>query len=63
VLKFNPVRSVLNYLNEVKVELSKVTWPKNKRFETYLGSFDHLGCCRWLCQRLDYVFTKILEKS
>ncbi len=57
------MRSVLNYLNEVKVELSKVTWPKKQEvLRLTLVVLIISVVVAGYVSGLDYVFTKILEK-
>lgn len=62
MLKFVFVNKVLNYLKEVKLELSKVTWPKrNQVIKLTLIVFIISGIVAIYVGGLDFVYTKVLE--
>jgi preprotein translocase subunit SecE len=62
LIQFEPVKEVVSYLREVRLELTKVTWPKKNDIikltlivliiSTILGAY--LGF-------LDFTFTKLLK--
>lgn len=61
MLKFALVSKLINYLGEVKLELSKVTWPKkNEVIRLTLIVFIISGIVAVFVGGLDFVFTKIL---
>jgi len=61
VLKFVLVNKVINYLKEVKLELSKVTWPKKDQvIKLTLIVFVISGIVAIYVGGLDFIFTKIL---
>jgi len=56
------VKQVLAYLSEVRLELSKVTWPKrNDVIKLTLIVFIISGIVGAYTGALDYLFTKLLE--
>jgi preprotein translocase subunit SecE len=56
------VNKVINYLKEVKLELSKVTWPKKDQvIKLTLIVFVISGIVAIYVGGLDFVFTKVLE--
>jgi len=56
------VKQVLAYLSEVRLELSKVTWPKrNDVIKLTLIVFIISGIVGAYTGALDYIFTKLLE--
>lgn len=56
------MKSILSYLSEVRLELSKVTWPKrNEVIKLTLIVFIISGIVGAYTGALDFVFTKILE--
>jgi len=56
------VNKVINYLKEVKLELSKVTWPKKDQvIKLTLIVFVISGIVAIYVGGLDFVFTKFLE--
>jgi len=62
MLKFVFVNKVINYLKEVKLELSKVTWPKKDQvIKLTLIVFVISGIVAIYVGGLDFVFTKLLE--
>ncbi|MBU0998052.1 preprotein translocase subunit SecE [Patescibacteria group bacterium] len=62
MLKFVLVNKVINYLKEVKLELSKVTWPKkNQVIKLTLIVFVISGIVAIYVGGLDFIFTKALE--
>jgi preprotein translocase subunit SecE len=53
----------LNYLNEVKSELSKITWPKKEEvIKLTLIVFFFSGIVAVYVGGVDLIFTKLLEK-
>lgn len=62
MLKFGPVKTVINYLEEVRGELTKVVWPKREQvikltlivmiISAFVGAY--MG-------GLDFALTKLLE--
>jgi len=61
MLKFVLVNKVINYLKEVKLELSKVTWPKKDQvIKLTLIVFVISGIVAIYVGGLDFVFTKVL---
>ena len=62
LLQFEPVKPAINYLKEVRLELSKVVWPKREEvikltliviiISVIVGLY--LGA-------LDFIYTKLLE--
>lgn len=57
-----PVKQVLAYLSEVRLELSKVTWPKrNEVIKLTLIVFIISAIVGAYTGALDFVFTKLLE--
>jgi len=55
------VNKVINYLKEVKLELSKVTWPKKDQvIKLTLIVFVISGIVAIYVGGLDFIFTKIL---
>jgi len=62
VLKFVLVNKVINYLKEVKLELSKITWPKKEQvIKLTLIVFIISGIVAIYVGGIDFVFTKALE--
>jgi len=62
MLKFVLVNKVINYLKEVKLELSKVTWPKKKQvIKLTLIVFVISAIVAIYVGGLDFIFTKTLE--
>jgi len=62
MLKFVLVNKVINYLKEVKLELSKVTWPKkNQVIKLTLIVFVISAIVAIYVGGLDFIFTKALE--
>jgi len=56
------VNKVINYLKEVKLELSKVTWPKkNQVIKLTLIVFVISAIVAIYVGGLDFIFTKALE--
>ena len=56
------MKQVLAFLTEVKLELSKVTWPKrNEVIKLTLIVFIISGIVGAYTGALDFVFTKLLE--
>jgi len=56
------VKSILSYLSEVRLELSKVTWPKrNDVIKLTLIVFIISAIVGGYTGALDYLFTKLLE--
>ena len=56
------MKQVLAYLSEVRLELSKVTWPKrNDVIKLTLIVFIISGIVGAYTGALDYLFTKLLE--
>ena len=56
------MKQVLTYLSEVRLELSKVTWPKrNDVIKLTLIVFIISGIVGAYTGALDYLFTKLLE--
>ena len=56
------MKQVLAYLSEVRLELSKVTWPKrNDVIKLTLIVFIISGIVGAYTGALDYIFTKLLE--
>lgn len=56
------MKQVLAYLSEVRLELSKVTWPKrNEVIKLTLIVFIISGIVGAYTGALDFVFTKLLE--
>ncbi len=62
MVKFQFVRQVISYFSEVKVELSKVTWPKREEVVKLTAIvFVISGLVGLYLGGLDYLFTKLLE--
>lgn len=62
MLKFEPVRSAINYLKEVKLELSRVVWPKKEEVIKLTLTVIIISAIVGLyLGALDFVFTKLLE--
>jgi preprotein translocase subunit SecE len=62
LIKFKPVRTVINYLNEVKIELSKVIWPKKEEVvKLTLVVIIVSSVVAAYLGLLDYGLTKLLE--
>jgi preprotein translocase subunit SecE len=62
MVKFQFVRQVISYLSEVKLELSKVTWPKKQEVIRLTSIvFAISGLVGLYLGGLDYLFTKLLE--
>lgn len=62
MIKFQLVRALINYLSEVKLELSKVTWPKRQDVvKLTLIVFIISGVVAGYVGGLDVVLTKALE--
>ncbi|OGM77942.1 preprotein translocase subunit SecE [Candidatus Woesebacteria bacterium RIFOXYD1_FULL_46_19] len=62
MLKLLLVKSILSYLSEVRLELSKVTWPKrNDVIKLTLIVFIISAIVGGYTGALDYLFTKLLE--
>ena len=56
------MKAALNYLSEVRLELSKVTWPKRQEvIKLTLIIFLISGIVAIYLGLLDYGFTKLLE--
>jgi len=56
------VKNILSYLSEVRLELSKVTWPKRSEvIKLTLIVFIISAALGAYTGTLDYVFTKLLE--
>jgi preprotein translocase SecE subunit len=56
------VKQVLAYLSEVRLELSKVTWPKRSEvIKLTTVVFIISGIVGIYTGTLDYIFTKLLE--
>jgi len=56
------VRKAINFLNEVRLELTKVTWPKREEvIKLTLIVFVISGIIAAYVGGLDFAFTKILE--
>jgi len=56
------VKQVLAYLSEVRLELSKVTWPKRSEvIKLTAVVFIISGIVGAYTGTLDYIFTKLLE--
>jgi preprotein translocase subunit SecE len=56
------VKDVINYLKEVRVELSKITWPKKDQvIKLTLIVFIISGIVAIYLGVLDFSFTKLLE--
>ncbi|KKU01458.1 MAG: Preprotein translocase, SecE subunit [Candidatus Woesebacteria bacterium GW2011_GWC2_47_16] len=56
------MKSILSYLSEVRLELSKVTWPKrNDVIKLTLIVFIISAIVGGYTGALDYLFTKLLE--
>jgi preprotein translocase subunit SecE len=61
MLKFALVSKLTNYIGEVKLELSKVTWPKkNEVIRLTLIVFIISGIVAGFVGGLDLLFTKLL---
>jgi preprotein translocase subunit SecE len=61
MLKFALVSKLTNYIGEVKLELSKVTWPKkNEVIRLTLIVFIISGIVAGFVGGLDFIFTKLL---
>jgi preprotein translocase subunit SecE len=62
MVKFHSVGGLINYFREVKIELSKVTWPKrNEVIKLTLIVFIISAIVAAYVGGLDLVFTKLLE--
>ncbi len=62
LLKFLTVRSVLNYLSDVRLELSKVTWPKRQDVIKLTSIiFVISGVVAIYLGSLDFALTKLFE--
>lgn len=62
MLELYLVEKVTSYLKEVKLELSKVTWPKRKQvIKLTLIVFIISGTVALYVGGLDYVFTKLIS--
>ena len=60
--KISFVRAIVSYLKEVRLELSKVTWPKKQEvIKLTLIVFVISGIVAGYMGGLDYLFTKGLE--
>jgi len=56
------VRALVNYIQEVKSELEKVTWPKKEEIiKLTLIVFIISGVVSFYLGVLDFTFTKLLE--
>jgi preprotein translocase subunit SecE len=63
MVKFPIVRGIVNFFSEVKLELSKVTWPsRNEVIKLTLTVFLISGIIGAYVGGLDYLFTTILAK-
>jgi len=61
VIKFVPVKKIVNYLKEVQIELSKVTWPKRDQvIRLTLIVFAISAIVAGYIGGLDYIFTKLI---
>ncbi|OGM18529.1 preprotein translocase subunit SecE [Candidatus Woesebacteria bacterium RIFCSPHIGHO2_01_FULL_38_10] len=62
MIKFLSVRALVNYIQEVKSELEKVTWPKKEEIiKLTLIVFIISGVVSFYLGVLDFTFTKLLE--
>lgn len=62
MIKFKPVRKVINYLKEVRVELTKVIWPKKQEVvKLTLVVIIVSSVVAAYLGLLDYGLTKLLE--
>lgn len=61
MIKFVPVKKIVNYLKEVQIELSKVTWPKRDQvIRLTLIVFAISAIVAGYIGGLDYIFTKLI---
>jgi len=62
MLKFTPVKAVINYIQEVWLELTKVKWPKKEEvIRLTLIVLAISGIVGAYLGALDYILTKLLE--
>jgi len=62
VLKFQLVKQIVSYVSEVKLELSKVTWPKRPEVvRLTLIVLIISGIVAGYVGALDFICTKLLE--
>ncbi len=62
MLKSVPVKALINYIREVRIELGKVIWPKRKEVvRLTLIVFLISGIIGAYIGIIDYAFTKLLE--
>lgn len=62
VLQFRAVKRIANYIDEVRLELTKVTWPKREEVvRLTLTVFTISGIVGLYVGLLDLGFTKLLE--
>lgn len=62
LVKYILVRAAINYLKDVRFELSKVVWPKRKEvIKLTLTVFIISAVVGAYVGGLDFVFTKVLE--
>ena len=62
MLKSVPVKALINYIREVRIELGKVIWPKRKEVvRLTLIVFLISGIIGAAIGIVDYAFTKLLE--
>ncbi|TEU02979.1 preprotein translocase subunit SecE [Candidatus Woesebacteria bacterium] len=62
MLQFLSVKGVIQFLKEVKLELTKVTWPKKQQIiKLTLIVFIISAVVGVYVGALDYAFTKLLE--
>lgn len=62
LLKLRPVEKIINYLKEVRLELSKVVWPKREEVIRMTSMVIVISAIVALyVGGLDYTFTKLLE--
>jgi preprotein translocase subunit SecE len=63
MVKFPIVRSIVNFFGEVRLELSRVTWPsRSEVIKLTLTVFLISGIIGAYVGGLDYLFTTILAK-